>query len=64
MVAGEIAGGEPVERRGGGRRDGIEDAEQAVREVLAVAGDELRVVEVVAVYIFTPAGSIARMRVS
>ena len=43
-----VAGCERGECGGGGRRDGVEDAEQRVAVALVVAGDQLRVVEVVA----------------
>ena len=43
-----VAGGQRGERGGGGRRDGVEDAEQGVAVALVVAGDQLGVVEVVA----------------
>ena len=43
-----VAGVQSGQRRRGGRRDRVEDAEQRVAVALAVAADQLRVVEVVA----------------
>ncbi len=40
--------GQPHQRGGGRRRDGVEDAEQSVRIALVVAGDQFGVVEIVA----------------
>ena len=48
VEAAPVAGCERRERGRGGRRDGVEDAEQRIAVALLVAGDQLRVVEVVA----------------
>ena len=48
IVAGAVAGRELCERRIGGRRDRVEDAEQRVRMAFSVAGDQLRIVEIIA----------------
>ena len=47
-VAVGVAGVERLERRRGGRRDGVEDAEQGIAVALVVARDQAREVEVVA----------------
>ncbi len=40
--------GQMAERRRGGGRDGVEDPEQRVRIALFIAGDQFRIVEIVA----------------
>src|SRR6185437_3781072 len=44
----DVARRQPCKAERGGRRDRVEDAEQGVRMALLVAGDQLRVVEIVA----------------
>ena len=48
VEAGLVSGGEPRQRVGRRRRDGIEDAEQRMGETLLVAGDQFGIIEIVA----------------